>query len=441
MIRKITVLAAEVRSYQRATIVLRESDVLVSAQTVQRVVHEVGHELVERRDSKKPQLRLAKRPENVPALAVVECDGGRIRTREPGHGPGVTLTGSGWSESKHACLIRATHQTFTSDPQPDPPECFLDPKHVAKIVESAALSRATPVAAPEETLGESAVDVAADIDTVEPVIVDTESPASVVSTEALTPAETSIEGPPDAPHSPLEQALDTADWRPKRLVRTVISSLCPAKVFGGQMKREAHDRQFFQALARAFLGDGLPWNWSIWKKHFPTFIPILDFIHALSYLFTAAKAVHPDSPDDAWDQYQVWMTGCWRGEVAQILAELTAWQERLGTAPKGTPDTDPRVIVRTTLRYLTNNQPRMKYAEYRRAGLPVTTAWMESLVKEMNYRVKGTEMFWNNPAGAEAILQIRSAALSEDNRLIHHLSTRPGSPFVRKSGGKQKINS
>ena len=243
MIRKITVLAAEVRSYQRATIVLRESDVLVSAQTVQRVVHEVGHELVERRDSKKPQLRLAKRPENVPALAVVECDGGRIRTREPGHGPGVTLTGSGWSESKHACLIRATHQTFTSDPQPDPPECFLDPKHVAKIVESAALSLATPVAAPEETLGESAVDVAADIDTVEPVIVDTESPASVVSTEALTPAETSIEGPPDAPHSPLEQALDTADWRPKRLVRTVISSLCPAKVFGGQMKREAHDRQ------------------------------------------------------------------------------------------------------------------------------------------------------------------------------------------------------
>ena len=28
-----------------------------------------------------------------------------------------------------------------------------------------------------------------------------------------------------------------------------------------------------------------------------------------------------------------------------------------------------------------------------RQGLPVTTAWMESLVKEVNYRVKGTEMF------------------------------------------------
>jgi len=32
---------------------------------------------------------------------------------------------------------------------------------------------------------------------------------------------------------------------------------------------------------------------------------------------------------------------------------------------------------------------------------------MESAIKEMNYRIKGTEMFWNNPAGAEAVLQIR----------------------------------
>ena len=74
----------------------------------------------------------------------------------------------------------------------------------------------------------------------------------------------------------------------------------------------------------------------------------------------------------------------------------------------------------------------MNYAQYRQAGLPVTTAWMESLVKEMNYRIKGTEMFWNDSAGAEAILQIRAAALCDDERLITHLQTRLGSPFVRK---------
>ena len=56
---------------------------------------------------------------------------------------------------------------------------------------------------------------------------------------------------------------------------------------------------------------------------------------------------------------------------------------------------------------------------------------MESLVKEMNYRVKGTEMWWNDPDGAEAILQIRAAGLSEDHRLARHLDTRLGSPFTR----------
>ena len=51
----------------------------------------------------------------------------------------------------------------------------------------------------------------------------------------------------------------------------------------------------------------------------------------------------------------------------------------------------------------------------------MTTAWMESLVKELNYRVKGTEMFWNDPEGAEAILQVRAAALCDDDRLVSHL--------------------
>ncbi|MFM9963175.1 MAG: LysR family transcriptional regulator, partial [Planctomycetaceae bacterium] len=79
--------------------------------------------------------------------------------------------------------------------------------------------------------------------------------------------------------------------------------------------------------------------------------------------------------------------------------------------------------------YLENNRDRMKYPDYRRAGLPVTTAWMESLVKEINLRVKGTEMFWNAPTGAEANLQVRAAALSDDNRLVTHLQTRRGSPL------------
>src|SRR5687768_10754103 len=49
----------------------------------------------------------------------------------------------------------------------------------------------------------------------------------------------------------------------------------------------------------------------------------------------------------------------------------------------------------------------------RREGLPTTGRLVESLVGEFNARVKGRQKFWNRPAGAEAILQVRAALLSE----------------------------
>lgn len=386
MVRKIAVLAAETRSFARGVIALREAEVLVSAKTIERVVHDVGRELAVRRDvDPKSSEALAHRPENVPELAVVECDGGRIRCRQPGHGPGVHLEGKGWREDKNACLIRAARQTFDQDPQPAPPECFCDPQHVAKIAETEALSLAAPL--PHDA------DEADELD-----VLVWESPD---------------------------------DWRPKRQVRTVLSSLAEAKPFGEQMQREAKRRRFFEAPAKAFLGDGLPWNWSIWKRHFRKFTPILDFIHVLSYLFVAAKSVQADA-QDAWGQYLVWMRGCWQGEVEQVLKELTVWRVKLGEPPADAPEQDPRQIVKKTITYLTNNRTRMKYPEYRRQGMPITTAWMESLVKEVNYRAKGTEMFWNDPEGAEAILQVRAAALCDDDRLRRHLARRPGHPFTRR---------
>jgi len=45
--------------------------------------------------------------------------------------------------------------------------------------------------------------------------------------------------------------------------------------------------------------------------------------------------------------------------------------------------------------------------------------------------VKGTEKFWDNPEGAEAILQVRAALLSDDDRLADSIADRPGSPFRR----------
>jgi hypothetical protein len=128
------------------------------------------------------------------------------------------------------------------------------------------------------------------------------------------------------------------------------------------------------------------------------------------------------------------MTACWQGRVSRVIAELHDWQTRLGLPEKTTPDNDPRQIVATTLTYLTNNEPRMNYPQYRRDGLPITSCLVESLIKEINHRVKGTDQFWNRPAATEgeSILQVIASLLSEGDPLTKHVLSRPGSLYYRR---------
>jgi hypothetical protein len=126
-----------------------------------------------------------------------------------------------------------------------------------------------------------------------------------------------------------------------------------------------------------------------------------------------------------------WVTACWKGDVAKVIAELADWQSRLGPLPEGekVPESDPRKIIHSALTYFTNNSSRMDYARYRREGMPVTSSLAESLVKQISKRVKGTEKFWNDGPSGEAILQLRAAVISDGDRLQHWICNRPISPF------------
>ena len=95
-----------------------------------------------------------------------------------------------------------------------------------------------------------------------------------------------------------------------------------------------------------------------------------------------------------------------------MIAELEQRQQELGLPEAGDSETSPRQVVADALTYLTNNQHRMKYDEYRRLGLPMVSSHVESTVKRFNRRVKGTEKFWSEE-GAEAVLQLRADYLSE----------------------------
>ena len=116
-----------------------------------------------------------------------------------------------------------------------------------------------------------------------------------------------------------------------------------------------------------------------------------------------------------------------------MRAELLARQERLGRPPPGEElaAADPRAVVAEALSYLGNNQRRMDYPRYRREGLPVTSSLVESLVGEFNARVKGRDKYWNRGPGTEAMLQVRAAVLSQDNRLARYFAERPGRRYRR----------
>jgi hypothetical protein len=226
---------------------------------------------------------------------------------------------------------------------------------------------------------------------------------------------------------------DAEPWSPRRLVRTCLASLASSRSFGPVMAGEAQSRNFYAASRRAFVADGRAYNWTIQRGYFPDFVPVVDLLHVVCYLFGAAQAVGAEG--GRWSLYRQWLRACWPGQVAVVLDQLAEFQERLGRPPpaEDVPATDPRRVLAAALTYLRNNASRMDYPRYRREGLPTTSSLVESLVGEFNARVKGRQKFWNRPAGAEAILQVRAALLSDDDRLPRYFAERPGRPYRRRA--------
>ncbi len=160
-------------------------------------------------------------------------------------------------------------------------------------------------------------------------------------------------------------------------------------------------------------------NWTIWEKHFKPhgFIPILDFIHALTYIYNAAVAGRTQV--EGWQIYLQWITLVWQGGVATVIASLEARQREIGLPQAEDGKSHPRKVVAASLTYLKNQQSRMDYPEYRRKGLPITSCHVESTVKQLNHRVKGSEMFWTDE-GAEALLQLSADLLCDSRPLDRH---------------------
>jgi hypothetical protein len=404
VLHKIIGTAGQVKSYELAArVVALVGDIPISGRHINRLTEEIGTELQQQRDRATDDYvhhRRSPPQQPVPAVAVIALDGGRIQTRASGQGVGVHE--QQWKEDKVACLLAMEGPTFTDDPHPQPPRCFLDAPRVDELVRDI---QAHPGPRQENEL---------------PLL-----------------AELGL-GRPTATPEPSAAATSAAepnrDWPPQRSKegRTCVATLRDSAAFGKMVAAEAYRQNFSAAQRGALLGDGSAWIWTLHEKWFSRLTPIADFVHPLTYLYVTATVL-TSSVVERWQWYVAWMTACWQGRVRAVIEELEQRLAALGPypGPGEPPSTDLREVLRKTLTYLGHNESRMRYAEYRCAGLPVTSSMVESLIKEMNYRVKGTEKFWDNPEGAEAILQVRAALLSDDERLARHIEQRPGSAVRR----------
>jgi hypothetical protein len=316
------------------------AEVDLSGRHLGRIAHEVGDELREARDQRILDFqnhRLVPETDVAPKLAVVSIDGGRYQTRTEGQGPGAHE--AAWREDKVADLVTMSTRSHAEDPHPELPRCFTQKKQVVELVQGMTSQGALA-------------------DVIDP---------------------TAQESVPLAVFEPTEARAD-ASWPPEPLVRTCEATTRDSEAFGPMVATEAQRRNFFAATSRVFLGDGGPWIWKIQRIFFPTFEPIVDFVHVLTYIYLASRAIG-GGVDGTWQRYLRWATACWQGRVKEVLDELSRALEPMPrpTESREEKPTDPYHVVSKTIGYLEHNQPRMDYARYRREGLPIMSGRVGSL--------------------------------------------------------------
>lgn len=400
MLQKITWCGANLGSYQQSVLALKALlDVSPAIKQIQRITSRSGAERVAEREQEIEQFQQLTLEERTRVrgewdgdeLAVVMMDGGRMQRRDhfaPRHDQPATETPTGdvspdetgplketrhWREDKIGLVLRMKNARHEQDPFPEFPEFLVSAPVVAELARLSARREGT---APRE-------------------------------------AETAESDGERPPGSSRRRSRELARWRkltPKLVSREVIASSVGREEFGWHLEWKGWLCDLPGASRGAFVADGQSANWNVHREHFSRLTPVLDLMHALSYSWKVACSLGEPELYGRFSQL------IWRGQVGQVVGELAGIQQRIGLPGAETPPSDPRSRVDETLTYYRNQQSRMDYPRYRREGLPITSSHVESAIKQINLRVKGSEKFWREDHG-ESVLQLRADSLSDSQPL------------------------
>ena len=368
MLKKVAYAGSLSASFVGATQDLEElAETKVSRERVQRWTKRTGGERAAEVEEQAEQYQTLTLPEQrkspttqVPQVACVMADGGRIqiRRRNDSVADKTEESKGHWRESLVGCCLSMISEESTKDPCPTIPKTFVD----------------------SERMGDLSREIKG------------------------------FCGRPQTAEEPSKESPSDREGCPKTLVKSVVATRTGQAAFGKRLVSEAHARGFNAAKRKAFVADGAASNWTIHRKHFSHYTPVVDFTHAICYVYAAAMAGR--TCQAAWRDYVTWAQWLWEGATDRLIAAVAAQSEQLGSPPDG-DESSPAAIVARTLGYLKNQRTRMKYAQYRKLGLPITSSHIESTIKQINRRVKGTEKFWDQ--GAEPLLQLAADHISETN--------------------------
>lgn len=216
------------------------------------------------------------------------------------------------------------------------------------------------------------------------------------------------------------QAAEVIGSRPRPLSKYIRTSLkrdeadtlkpAHAEIFGWLAEEVAH-RRGEGAAPTVLLMDGQKSLWEAAQAHLgsASSIEILDLLHANSYVWKAAKLLHPKTkPEQLIFFVKPRIGRILHGEVEGVVQGLRAMGTRRGLKGKRLAK------LNKACAYLHNNAHRMRYDEYLAAGYPIASGVIEGACRHVvKDRMERSGMRWTR-TGAQSMLELRCIYLNGD---------------------------
>jgi hypothetical protein len=191
----------------------------------------------------------------------------------------------------------------------------------------------------------------------------------------------------------------------KRLIATFESHEALFRWFHEHAVRRGYGKK-----KTLFLADGSDHIWRYQQLYFPQAVPCIDWYHVAEKLWEAGGCIHREGSDEL----RVWVADQQRrlrrgklAEMHRVLTDAFAKVPKTGPGNKGR-----RKRLLAIMKYLSEHQRRMRYAELRREDLDIGTGAVEGAVRNLvGLRLDGPGMRWGRDR-AEMILHLRCIVLN-----------------------------